>query len=79
MVTFYRIQIFQKARQMGLRAVESGKLIDLSKPNSIIEYNNANLPEGTLEDEGIEFEQENVAGDWAQEDDDAANDGSNDG
>ena len=76
MTTFYRIQIFQKARQMGLRAVESGKLIDLSKPNSIIEYNNANLPEG--EDEGIEFEQENVAGDWVQEDD-AANDGSNDG
>ncbi|CAB4377487.1 hypothetical protein GLOIN_2v1627926 [Rhizophagus irregularis DAOM 181602=DAOM 197198] len=69
-----RIQIFQKARQMGLRAVESGKLIDLSKPNSIIEYNNA--PEG---DEGIEYEQENVAGDWVQEDDDAANDGSNDG
>ena len=61
---------------MGLRAVESGKLIDLSKPNSIIEYNNANLPEG---DEGIEFEQENVAGDWVQEEDDAANDGSNDG
>lgn len=73
-----RIQIFQKARQMGLRAVESGKLIDLSKPNAIIEYNNANLPEGALEDEGIEFEQENVAGDWVQEDD-AANDGSNDG
>ena len=72
MVTFYRIQIFQKARQMGLRAVESGKLIDLSKPNSIIEYNNANLPEGD------EYEQENVAGDWVQEDD-AANDGSNDG
>lgn len=59
---------------MGLRAVESGKLIDLSKPNSIIEYNNA--PEG---DEGIEYEQENVAGDWVQEEDDAANDGSNDG
>ena len=62
---------------MGLRAVESGKLIDLSKPNSIIEYNNANLPEGALEDEGIEYEQENVAGDWVHDED--ANDGSNDG
>ncbi|CAG8458765.1 9946_t:CDS:10 [Ambispora gerdemannii] len=29
-----RIQIFQKARQIGLRAVESGRLIDPAKPNT---------------------------------------------
>ncbi|CAG8702126.1 13387_t:CDS:2, partial [Acaulospora colombiana] len=66
-----RIQIFQKARQMGLRAVESGKLIDLSKPNSIIEYNNAQLinNEG-IDEEGVEYEQENVEADpWQDEED----------
>ncbi|KAF0560692.1 hypothetical protein F8M41_001275 [Gigaspora margarita] len=54
-----RIQIFQKARQLGLRAVESGKLIDLSKSNTIIEYHNSQmLGNENIDDEGIEYERE---------------------
>ncbi|KAG9286205.1 hypothetical protein G9A89_014191 [Geosiphon pyriformis] len=48
-----RIQIFQKARQIGLRAVESGRLIDPVKPTGASQ-DKGERPQS--ENDGIEFE-----------------------
>ncbi|CAG8670000.1 2126_t:CDS:2, partial [Racocetra persica] len=66
--------IDESARQMGLRAVESGKLIDLTKSNTIIEYHNSQmLGSENIDDEGAEYEQENADHDpWQEEGNDVA-------
>jgi len=63
-----RIQIFQKARQIGLRAVEAGRIIDMSKQSTSADDNteeaNANTDEVMSYVQNISSDQDKENEEW---------------